>query len=153
MGRPLSNLIITVVLVFVFEHLGWLQIKGTDAPLANDTFHLFELSVVGGVMFGVGEVAEVIYSGMLFATASWGLLLFPIYNIASGWLRVAVSAHLLPDWIDYDPSNWGHMAVMSVVLGLTRWHLPRRKEKKKRRQSSNPDAEYVPEDDVQIRHF
>lgn len=155
MVRPLANLIATVLVLLAFESLGWLKIAGNGVAGRTDTAIFIDHVIVAALMFAVGEVLEVAFSGLVLATSAWALMLLPFYYVLSGYARLEAASHLLKDWFHYDNQTFLKMLTMSLVFGSSRWHLSRREKKKKpheqRREGLQEYEELPPEDTTVIR--
>jgi hypothetical protein len=129
MVRPLVNLVVTIIVLVVFEHMGWVTVAGSGASGPYDGGHVVDLVIVGALMFELGEVLEVFFFTALVPIGGWLLALLPFYAVLGGFLRLEAAAMLLPKgWFTFS-SDIVPIVMMSFVFGGTRWHLSRKKRR------------------------
>lgn len=143
MVRTLFNLGVTILILFILETVGWVTIK---SPGKGEHAHFFEVLVVAGLMFVIGEILEVFYSGLLRISLGVALAIVPLYYLACGLLRLKAARALFPDWFSYDHhDSLINLLIMCLLLGACRWHLTRPPGP---RQASDGSVIYVSEDEV-----
>lgn len=138
MIRWLVNFVICGVWVLIFNALGWITLSPRPHLLADPALgHLLDAALIGALVCVMGEVASFVWTVFVFATLGLGCLLLPLYWLLVGYVKLALTAALLPGWFTYS-HNLIVVLIMSWILGAGRWG--RRDEyRREHRESADPN--------------
>ena len=129
--RPVVNLGLTWVCVLVCSETGLLRLSLPSVSSDKDINMYLGAAVISVVMFSVSEVVELVYGLLVSLTQGVLFLVFPLYILGAGLVRLKLAEVLLQGWFTHTNSVSGFV-VLVLVLGGTRWHLdrivPRRSE-------------------------
>jgi len=76
----------------------------------------------------MGEIAGLVYSTFVVLTCGLACIIFPIYLILLGYIKLIATQIILDDWFDFDRTLI-KAAIISLAIGAVR--IPSRRERKK----------------------
>ncbi|MFC1780514.1 hypothetical protein ACFLY9_02370 [Patescibacteria group bacterium] len=126
--RLLINFVATAVIILIFRHIGWLEFIDppqimTD-PALND---ILIAGIIGFIFFIIGELTGIAFGALIVMTCGVGCLLYPIFGLLSGLIKLYGTQFVLPTWFTFD-AIWWKALIISFSIGLFR--IPSIKEKK-----------------------
>jgi len=127
--RLLINLTATAVIILLFRHIGWIEfVKPPELitdPVLND---ILIAGIIGFIIFIIGEIAGIAYGTFVILTCGLACLVYPIFCLILGYMKLYGTQLILIDWFDFD-HIWWKATIISFAIGLFR--IPNVKERKR----------------------
>jgi hypothetical protein len=121
-----------------------------STPLVNcsifvdQTFNLLLTAFIVGFLVGViMTVVGKIYELFVIATCLIGIITLPIFLAAVGYFSLWVVSLIFPDWIAITTGAWRKNLLLSLALGLIRYHEKPKKRKSSKAKNSSLDSIYT----------
>lgn len=127
--RFLINFTATAVIILIFRHIEWLEFINPPKIFTDNALNdILTGGIIGFIMFVIGELAGVAFGALVIITCGLGCLLYPIFGILLGYIKLLGTQIILPDWFLFTPV-WWKVTIISMSVGLFR--IPSIKEQKK----------------------
>lgn len=127
--RLLLNFLLASLVILFFRRIGWIHFTSPPEILSSETANIILLGgIIGFIIFLMGEVAGFVYSTFVVLTCGLACLIFPIYLILLGYIKLIATQIILEDWFDFDRMLL-KATIISLAVGIIR--LPSRRERKK----------------------
>jgi hypothetical protein len=124
--RYTLNFFLSSLVVLFFVALEWIKFEQPTVfstnPVLND---LIVAGIIAMILFIVGEILGVIYKLVKTLFFFAGCIISFIYFFISGYLKLALTAAILPNWFDYR-RELIIVLLISAAIGFIR--LPHRDE-------------------------
>jgi len=128
--RFLINGIISGFILVIFQRLGWLDFPNPPNVFVDPTFNLLLIAFIVGFLVGViMTVVGKIYGFFVIATCLIGIITLPLFLALVGYFSLWIVSLIFPNWIAITTGVWWKSLLLSLVLGLVRYHeKPKRRE-------------------------
>lgn len=125
--RILLNFLILALQILFFRYIGWLTFQSPPLLIKEILFNnILIAGIIGMQMIIIAEILEFFYKAAKFATFGTAKLIYPIYFIIAGYLKLLIPRLYLINWythvLDFLP-----VLVMAISIGLLR--IPHKKKK------------------------
>jgi hypothetical protein len=127
--RLIINFTIIAVTILLFRHLGWISLTNPPDLIADQTVNdILIAGIIGLIIFIIGEIAGVLFTILIVVTCGLGCLLYPIYGMLLGYIKLYGTQYILTDWFIFERDIL-KVVIMSIAVGLIR--IPSIKERRK----------------------
>lgn len=127
--RLLINFIATAVVILIFRRIGWITFTEPPQIISDPTLNDIVIAgIIGFIMFIIGELAGIGYGALVIVTCGVGCLLYPIFGLLSGLIKLYGTQLILPTWFTFE-AIWWKALIISICIGLFR--IPSVKEQKR----------------------
>jgi len=127
--RLIINFLLASAVIIFFRHIEWINFTNPPEILANESANTILLAgIIGLIIFLMGEIAGLVYSTFVVLTCGLACIIFPIYLILLGYIKLIATQIILDDWFDFDRTLI-KAAIISLAIGAVR--IPSRRERKK----------------------
>lgn len=126
--RLLINFVATAIIILIFRHFGWITFTNPPQIMTDPTLNdILIAGIIGFIFFVIGELTGIAFGALIILTCGVGCLLYPIFGILSGLIKLYGTQFVLPTWFEFDPIWWKAL-IISFAIGMFR--IPSVKEKK-----------------------
>jgi hypothetical protein len=126
--RLLINFVATAVIILIFRHFGWITFTDPPQILVDPALNdILIAGIIGFIFFIIGELTGIAFGALIILTCGVGCLLYPIFGILSGLIKLYGTQFVLPTWFEFD-EIWWKALIISFAVGMFR--IPSIKEKK-----------------------
>lgn len=127
--RLIINFTIIAATILLFRHLGWITFTNPPDIIADQTVNeILIAGIIGLIISIIGEIAGVLFTIFIVVTCGLGCLLYPIFGMLLGYIKLYGTQYILTSWFIFDRDIL-KVVIMSISIGLIR--IPSIKERKK----------------------
>jgi hypothetical protein len=127
--RLFVNFVATGVVILIFSHIGWITFENPPVIISDPALNnILIAGIIGFIMFIIGELAGIGYGALVIMSCGVACLLFPIFSLLSGLIKLYGTRLILPEWFTFE-AVWWKALVISIAVGMFR--IPSVKEQKK----------------------
>lgn len=127
--RLIINFLVSGIILLFFRHFGWITFTDVPGivgdPALND---ILVAGVIAFIVFVIGELAGLAFGAFAFLTCGIGCLLYPVFAILLGYIKLIGAQIILPNWFTFD-AVWWKVTIISIAVGMFR--IPSFRERKK----------------------
>lgn len=125
--RWVINFAITATLILLFANIGWLEIESPPQFTGIEFIdNLLIAGIIGLFMIVIDAISDVLYKVFKIATLGIGRIIYPIYFIVVGYLKIFLPSLILENWYSVNTFNVFVVLIMAMLIGLVR--IPRGKK-------------------------
>lgn len=137
--RTLFNLIVSSVLIVIFEGLGWIVVAQKLALTSQPYFNMIANAAVVSIVMGFAIALAGAFFGIVFLVAvglqkpTVGCVSMLVYFLAMGPVGFAAVNVVLPGWVTINAQLW-QVILMGIAVGIFGWtsfNISRKVEVKK----------------------
>jgi hypothetical protein len=121
--RFLINGVISGFILVIFERIGWIAFPHPPNIFVDQTFNLLLIAFIVGFLVGVMmTIIGKVYGLFIIATCLIGIITLPFFLAAFGYLSLWIVSLIFPNWIAITTGVWWKSLLLSLALGLIRYH-------------------------------
>lgn len=131
MRRYLINGAISGAILIVLERIGWVAFPQPPAVFTDGALNVFLIAFIVGFLVGViMTIVGKIYRIFVMTTCLIGLVTLPFFLAIVGYLSLWIVTIIFPNWISITTGAWWKNILLSLILGLVRYHEIHKKREK-----------------------
>ena len=128
--RFLINGVISGFILVVFERIGWIAFPHPPVVFVDATLNVLLIAFIVGFLLGVVmTIVGKVYGIFIIATCLIGIITLPLFLAAIGYLSLWIVSLIFPNWVAITTGTWWKSLLLSLALGLIRYHETPKKRK------------------------
>ena len=121
--RYLINGVISGVILIVFERIGWVAFPQPLTVFVDQTLNVLLTAFIVGFLVGViMTIVGKVYGIFVMVTCLTGLIALPFFLAAVGYFSLWIVSLIFPNWVAITTNAWWKSLLLSLALGLIRYH-------------------------------
>lgn len=128
--RFLINGVISGFILVIFERIGWIAFPHPPVVFVDSTLNVLLIAFIVGFLVGVVmTIVGKVYGIFIIATCLIGIITLPLFLAAIGYFSLWVVSLIFPNWVAITTGAWWKSLLLSLALGLIRYHETPKKPK------------------------